>query len=141
MPLLDDNTRSEVKKILERVEAPVRLVSFTQEFECDSCETARSLVAEVASISAKLRHEVYDFVKDADKAREFGVDKVPATIVVGPSGNRVRFYGVPAGYEFANLVEDVLLVSSDDSGLAESSREKLRAIDKPVHLQVLVTPT
>ncbi len=80
-------------------------------------------------------------MKDAEKARELGVDKVPATVVVGPSGNRVRFYGMPAGYEFANLIEDVLLVSSDDSGLSDASREKLRAIDKPVHLQVLVTPT
>ncbi len=51
MPLLDDHTRSEVQKILERVDAPVRLVTFTQEFECDSCESARSLVAEVAAIS------------------------------------------------------------------------------------------
>ncbi len=141
MALLDDNTRSEVKKILDRVEAPIRLITFTQEFECDSCESARSLVAEVAAISDKIQHEVYDFVKDGDKAREFNVDKVPATVVVGPSGNRVRFYGMPVGYEFANLIEDVLLVSSDDSGLSDTSREKLKKIDKPVHLQVLVTPT
>lgn len=141
MPLLDDNTRSEVKKILDRVEAPVRLVTFTQEFECDSCESARTLAAEVAAISDKIEHEVYDFVKDAEKAREFGVDKVPATVVAGPSGHRVRFYGMPAGYEFANLIDDVLLASADDSGLTEESREKLRKIDKPVHIQVLVTPT
>jgi alkyl hydroperoxide reductase subunit AhpF len=141
MAFLDDSTRDQVVKVLEGMDAPVRLVSFTQSFECDSCHDARALVEELASLSGKLSHEVYDLVEQKEKAAEYGIDKVPATIVASDGNHRLRFYGVPGGYEFAVLLEDIVMLSRGDSGLSQESREKLRSIKAPVHLQVLVTPT
>lgn len=141
MALLSDKIRSDVRQVLEAMGSDVRLVSFTQDFECDSCHDARTLIEEVASLSKKLTHEVYDLEADRAKAEELGVDKVPATLVARNGAARVRFYGVPGGYEFATLLEDIVSLSHEDSGLTEESREKLLRIDRPVHLQVLVTPT
>lgn len=141
MALLSDKIRSDVGQVLEAMGSEVRLVSFTQDFECDSCHDARTLIEEVASLSKKLTHEVYDLEADKAKAEELGVDKVPATLVARNGAARVRFYGVPGGYEFATLLEDIVSLSHEDSGLTEESREKLLRIDRPVHLQVLVTPT
>jgi alkyl hydroperoxide reductase subunit AhpF len=141
MPMLDEKIRSDIAKVLDAMDSDVRLVSFTQEFECGSCHDARTLIDEVAGISGKLTHEVYDLVADKGKAGELGVDKVPATLVARDGAARVRFYGVPAGYEFATLLEDIVSLSLGDSGLSEESRAKLRRVDRPVHLQVLVTPT
>jgi glutaredoxin len=50
---------------------PVRLVVFTQEYECPYCAQTRSLLGELAGLSDKLSVEVYDFVADADEARAY----------------------------------------------------------------------
>jgi alkyl hydroperoxide reductase subunit AhpF len=71
----------------------------------------------------------------------FGVDKIPATVVMGERDYGIRFYGIPSGYEFASLVEAIVAVSQRDSGLSPETREKLRRVNAPVHIQVLVTPT
>lgn len=141
MPLLKESDRTEVAKIFEALSEPVRIINFTQSFECDGCSDAHQLMEEVASLSDKLTLEVFDFAKDTQKVAEYGVTRIPATVLAGDRDYGIRFYGVPGGYEFSSLLESILMVSKRASGLSEKLREKVASIDKPVHLQVLVTPT
>ena len=53
----------------------------------------------------------------------------------------VRFAGIPSGHEFSTLIHDLILVSGRDSGLSPETRAFLKGLEKPVHLQVFVTPT
>jgi alkyl hydroperoxide reductase subunit AhpF len=53
----------------------------------------------------------------------------------------VRFLGEPAGYEFSTLVADIVDVSKGRTGLAPATLDAVRAVDRPVHIQVFVTPT
>jgi alkyl hydroperoxide reductase subunit AhpF len=53
----------------------------------------------------------------------------------------IRYYGVPAGYEFAALVNDIFDVSRGDSGLSAQSKAALAQLKEPLHLQVFSTPT
>ncbi len=70
------------------------------------------------------------------------MDKVPALIVAdGDQRTNIRFFGIPAGLEFTALIEDIMMVSEGKTRLSAEVREKIRAIDKPVHIQVFVTPT
>ncbi|MDG6928432.1 MAG: thioredoxin family protein [Nitrososphaerota archaeon] len=140
MPLIDDETRPRVADLLsKRMKDEVKLVVFTQEFECDYCRENRELMEELASLSDKVKVEVYDMARDADRAREFGVANIPATVV---DGNRnVRYFGVPSGYEFSSLLDDLIDASRRATDLSPASRERLKAISKPVHIQVFVTPT
>jgi glutaredoxin-like protein len=39
------------------------------------------------------------------------------------------------------LINDILIVSKRDSGLDAKTREFLKNLDRPLHLQVFVTPT
>jgi len=63
--------------------------------------------------------------------------------VLGEKGedHRIRFFGIPAGYEFASLLEAIEMMSKGDSGLSTITREKLKALSAPLDLQVFVTPT
>jgi glutaredoxin-like protein len=72
-----------------------------------------------------------------------GIDKIPALAVLGGSGKDygIRFFGIPAGYEFASLLEALEMVAKGDSELAPATREKLKELRAPVNLQVFVTPT
>ena len=141
MSMLQDKDKPKVRQRLEEMTGPVKLVNFTQETECQFCRETRELLEDVAALSDKLSLEVYDLLADADKAKEYGVDKIPATVIVGEKDHGIRYYGIPAGYEFAGLLEDILMVSSGDSGLSPESRKMLEGLDKDVHIQVFVTPT
>jgi glutaredoxin-like protein len=105
---------------------------------------AGELVEELASHSGgKVKTEVYDLVRDAAKAQSLGVDKIPAIALLGAGGEDrgIRFFGIPAGYEFMSLLEALEVVSRGDSGLSLETREKLKALKDPLDLQVFVTPT
>jgi alkyl hydroperoxide reductase subunit AhpF len=141
MGYLDDGARASVRDRFAELTGPVRIVNFTQEMECQFCRETRSLMEEVAALSDKIDVEVHDFAAEPEAAAELGVDRIPATVLVGDRDRGVRFLGIPAGYEFASLVEGIALVSSGDSGLSPASRDRLAALASPVHLQVFVTPT
>jgi glutaredoxin-like protein len=141
MPMLKDEDKKEVGNQLAELENPVRLVMFTQDFECDFCSETRELVEELATLSDKVKAEIYDFSKDKDEVDEYNIDKIPAIAVVGERDHGVRFYGIPSGYEFVSLIEAIKVVSSGKAKLSDATREALAQIDEPIHFQVFVTPT
>ncbi len=141
MALIQDREKAKVREILGRMAGPVRIVNFTQELECQYCRETRQLLEEVTELSDKLTLEVHDFLIEKAKADEFKVDWIPATLLLGEKDHGIRFYGIPAGYEFASLLEDIVMVSQGDSGLSPASRAKLAGLKDPLHVQVYVTPT
>jgi len=141
MTLIEERDRAQIRRILAAMGDPVKIVLFTQTLECETCPDTQQLIEELVSLSDKLALEIVDYAADKEKAAQFGIDKVPAIAIIGDEDRGIRYYGIPAGFEFASLLEDLLMVSHGDSGLDSRTREKLAAIDKPVHLQVLVTPT
>jgi glutaredoxin-like protein len=141
MVLIGEEDAAEIRKRLAELANPVRLIHFTQELNVAYASEAKQLLEELAALSPKLALQVYNFVLDKERGAEYGVDKVPATIVRNSKDYGIRFYGLPAGYEFAMLLDAILAVSKGESGLAAETREKLSKIARPVHLEVLVTPT
>ncbi|MCS7282277.1 MAG: thioredoxin family protein [Anaerolineae bacterium] len=141
MPLLNEEIRREVAKFLEGIPRPVRLVMFTQEFECEYCADTRQLVEELAEISDRIVAEIYDFQADRAKAEELGIDKIPAIAVIGEQDYGVRFYGIPSGYEFTSLLYAIRYVSEGKTELSDATLKVLEGLTEPVHIQVFVTPT
>ncbi len=141
MPLLNDEIRQEVSRILADLPGPVRLVMFTQEFECEYCRETRQLVEEVAELSDRITAEIYDFQADRAKAEELGIDKIPAIAIIGAQDYGVRFYGIPSGYEFASFLHAIQSVAAGKPELSDATLRVLAGIQKPVHIQVFVTPT
>ncbi len=141
MALLKEKDREIVKKELQKLKNKVNLIVFTQELECEYCKETRELVEEISKLSDKINYEVYNFAIDKAKVEEYGIDKIPAIAIKGEKDYGIRFYGIPAGYEFTTLIEDIIDVSNEESGLLSQTKEKIKSIDKPVHIQVFVTPT
>lgn len=141
MPLLREKERGQVRQLFEHLDQPVRIVNFTQPFECTYCRETREVLEEVVELSDKITLDVFEFEAGSEEAARYGVDKIPATLLLGEEDYGVRFYGIPSGYEFSTLLEDLIMVSRRDSGLSDGSREKLAQLSEPVHLEVFVTPT
>jgi alkyl hydroperoxide reductase subunit AhpF len=140
--LIKDRDKPQIQKKFQELSNKVKLLMFSQDFECEYCAATRLLLEELAALSDRLSVDVRDFVKDAALAREYGIDKIPATLVLGEKDYGIRFYGVPAGYEFPSLLEAIadvgrgapLKMTDDVAGM-------IAKVDQPVRMQVLVTPT
>lgn len=154
MGLLKDSDREQLRTQLEQLQNPVKLVFFTQALDCDYCPLTQQLLEEVISLSDKLKLQIHNFNIDKDQVLEYKIARVPAIALVRVETRMkdgveetvdrdygIRFYGVPAGFEFASLLGDILDVSSGDSGLNEHSKAALAQLKEPVHLQVFTTPT
>jgi glutaredoxin-like protein len=125
----------------EKLNNPVKIVMFTQEIECGSCNSTRELIQEIAAVNSKLSVQVYDFVADAEKAKEYGVDKIPALAIVGAKDYGVRIYGLPYGYELQTLIDAIVNVSKGTTDLSDKTKKILEEIKTPVHIQVFVSLT
>ena len=131
----------DLEAILTSLDAPVRLVFFTQTFDCDSCLSARQVVDRVAAVSEQITVQEFNLVLDTDQAEAYGVQRAPAIAVVGETDVGIRFYGAPEGHELVSLVEAIALVSSADSGLSDESRALIATVEQPIDIQVFATPT
>jgi len=144
MPFISDDDRNQLKtEFAEKLQRGVRILHFTQEHECMFCRETGEILEELASLSEKIELRSYDFVKDDDVVNKYGIDKIPAIAVLNAGGldYGIRFYGIPSGYEFASLLEDIYDVDAGRSELHESIMEMLPRLKESLHIQVFVTPT
>jgi len=142
MGMLSDEQKEYLRKELkEKLRDEVRLVVFTQEMECQFCKETREIAEDLATVAGQIKVEKHDFEKDAEKARELGIEKIPATAIMGRKDYGIRFYGVPSGYEFRSLIDAIVDVSRGGTSLSQETKKRLAEIREPVHIQVFVTPT
>jgi len=142
MSLIAEEHKEHIKsQLAENLINPVRLIMFTQELECQYCVQTKQLVYELAALNDKIQAEVHDFVADAELAKQYGVDKVPAIVLLGTKDYGIRFYGLPYGYEFQTLMSGLAIVSQGKTALSEETKAKIKSITTPVHIQVFVTLT
>ncbi len=141
MPMLDDKVIKELTESFKGLQSDMAIKYFTQEMECQFCKETRELLQELDKISARIKLEIFDFVKDKSEAQKYGIDRIPATVIMGDTDRGIRFYGIPAGYEFGTLVEAIKMVSNGKVDLNQESKTFLDGLKKDVHLQVFVTPT
>ena len=140
---LDPKTLDELRTRLQALPRPVRLVFVGQSPACAGCREQRRLLEAVAAAGDQVRLETLDLVADAPRVRELGVDKVPATLVQDADGKDlgIRFYGLTSGYEFASLIEAMEMVARGESGLGPELEDLVALIDRPTHIEVMVTLT
>lgn len=132
-----------VKDQLAGMTRRVKIIHFTQTLECTYCRETRLLLEELVLLSDLLSLEVYNFQTEPEVVQKYGIDKIPATLLVSEDGSNsgIRFYGIPSGYEFTSLLEDITDLSNTRHGFSGELQKDIQEIDKPVHIQVFVTPT
>jgi len=127
-----------IERFRNELVEPVKIILFTQNINCEYCPETEQLLRELAETSEKIQLEVKNFAIDKLEVQKYKIDKVPAILV---GNERIRYFGIPAGYEFAALIEDIVEVSRKSSFLSTSSQEKIRSLKVPINIKVFVTPT
>lgn len=144
--MLNDTIIKQINDAFAAIEEPVQVLYFGSKDNCETCTETRQLLEEVTALHDKIELGVYDIEEHREVASRFNVEYAPGIVIAARDDADVRnlgvqFSGIPAGHEFSTFINDILIVSKRDSGLSETTREFLRSLDKPVHLQVFVTPT
>jgi alkyl hydroperoxide reductase subunit AhpF len=166
MSLLGPDDQQRLREEFAQLTRRVHLIYCTQSVGCETCAQARRILDELPPLSDRIVIDEVNFVLEPDRAKTFGIDRVPGIAVAyeDPSDpdlplrdSRIRFLGTPSGYEFISLVQAVILAGREAGGssgpgepdesapeglqLSETSRARLGALTQPVTLQVFTTPT
>ncbi len=131
MPLLDEETKNAIKKDFFSVLEETVTLEF-HEKPGQFTEEIKALLNELKELTDKLNVEI----KPADANEEGPVIIFKSPHIKGDA----RFYGAPTGYEFATLLEAIKMASTGKIG-NPPSREFAPKINKPIKLEVFVTPT
>ena len=142
MALISQADQDKLREAFNEMTSAVRLLFFTQTLGCETCPQTRQILDELPPLSDKISIEEVNLVLEGDKAKQYGIDRVPAIALVSEEkDSRIRFLGTPAGYEFISLIQAILLVGGRPPGLTEENRKRLAAVNKPLTMQVFTTPT
>ncbi len=144
--LLNEQVVGQLKQAFADLTNPVQILFFGSKEGCDYCGETQQLLTEISMVDARVSLSVHDLKEDAVLASQYRVDKVPAIVIASKDGGQivdlgVQFAGIPAGYEFSTLITDIIYASKQATGLGAATREFLKTLTQPLHLQVFVTPT
>jgi len=144
--VLDPQITSQIQQAFDGIVEPVQVLLFTSKANCDYCNETQQLLEEVIALNDNVELSVYDIEQNQDLASKFNVTNTPGIVIAAKDEQDIKnfgiqYSGIPAGHEFSTLINDILMVSKRDSGLDAKTREYLKTLDRPLHLQVFVTPT
>lgn len=143
MAIFNEVVTQQLGEMLEELQDEVYLLFFTQKDGGELCEEGLRFVEEFAQISPKIKLEIIDSAENPELARSYGVDKVPAMILLDKDrrDHGIKYYGIPGGYEINSFLTSLAEVSGRREALSESLQKRIAQIDKDIHLQVFVTMT
>ncbi len=140
MPLLDENTKNEVKNFLRGMENRIKLVYFDSGDNCTYCNDIAMLLDEIKGAGDKIEVEKH-LISDKAAAEKYGADRAPLVIFDGKNKGKVRFYGIPSGHEFGGFLATIVEVSKGETvEFPEDLKKKIASINVPLRLDVFVTP-
>ena len=150
MDMIPDEDKEFLRRRFEQeLENPVTITAFTSKaagleqpgLECEFCKETEELLRELAELSDRIVIESRRYSPDDEMVKDLEVDKIPAIIVKGEGMKGVRYFGIPGGFEFSSLIEDIVDVSRRATDLSQQVKDRIKGIDEAVHIQVFVTPT
>lgn len=148
MAIMNDATRKKVRDIFAKeLQDSLEIMLFHDQGAGDQeqfTDATREIIGELAALAdGKVSVRDLAIQENAELVQQYGVDKFPALVFLDGQGRDrgMRFYGAPVGYEFMALLEDIVDLSKDLTRLSDAVRDQIKAIQKPVVIQVFSTPT
>jgi len=149
MALLNDQIKQQLQdRFAETLKEPVELTLYTRPgsgrlilpsgMGCATCDDARALAEELAATAPDLvKLEVVDVTSQETQV----VDVPTLTLAARGQEARVRWQGLPGGFEFATVVDAIERASSGELGLSAETTDALERLTEPVEVMVFATPT
>lgn len=149
--MLPDTVLAQVReRFAERLDGPVEARLYLRPgsgrlilpagLGCATCDDARKLITALAELDPeRIALEVVDVTQV--EAPGDVIDLPFLTLGTPGADHRIRFLGLPAGFEFGMVVEAVERLSGAAADLAPETVEALADLTDPVEILVFTTPT
>ena len=138
--LIDDESKKHLQERFDKeMKDEVVVDLFTGTDNQDYVEFTTKVLTELSEIDSRIKINKFDINSDEAKAR--GLETSPTLTLGWDKGYKIEYWGAPAGYETGGLIESILFISNETSGLPSSTLESLDYLDKEVKLYSFVTPT
>ena len=151
MAIISDQDQEFLRKHFEEnLASDVEILMFTERSSpiimpgkqpCETCEQTEDLLKEVAELSDNISLTVREISTAAEEAAAHGIDRVPAFVLKGAARGGVRFFGIPAGYEFSGFIADLIDAAAGTTDLSDETRSFLASLTEEVNIKVFTTPT
>jgi alkyl hydroperoxide reductase subunit AhpF len=150
MAIIDERLAQQLReRFADRLRGPVELRLVTRPgtgrlilpsgYGCATCDDARELVEAIAATAPD--HLTVDIV-DVSEHPESDAEDVPTLALAAPGEPaRIRFQGLPAGFEFATVIDAIERLSANEHGLGPLSVEALEHVTEDIEVMVFATPT
>jgi hypothetical protein len=122
-----------------RLVKPVKLIVFTKDTDCKSCQSVTELARAIKAHFGMLALEIYDVVMDRDQTELFDIRRAPALVVQGGEGRAVTFYGLTENMMLEVLMNAIRDISAAKGRLSEDIRRSLQRLKDKVMIRVFAS--
>lgn len=135
------NEIDEIRNHIDALPGPVELIIVRDAALSDAEEALEKRMRELTMFSHHLHLQIWIRASDPHKIAQFGVDRVPALLIHGVAGGRIRFYGTPTNSELIALLKTIKEAARGHIDLTPADRHVFSNLVYPLHLRLLVPPT
>ena len=134
----------------DRLTGGVKIEHFTQRplsilvagrDECRFCNEMKQTLEELRALSPKISLRIHELSESAALAAEYGVDRVPSTILRGQLNRALRFDGFPGAGLFPPLVDALVTASRGSTELDGRLKKSLQSVRDRLDVRLFVSPS
>jgi len=101
-------------------------------------ETATNL----ANLNPKIKVIVEKVVDGKNqRMRDMRIENYPVLVVTKGEFNRIRYYGVPSGFEISPISDAIVELSASKSGLSQKAKDSLATVRRRANIKIFVLTT
>lgn len=138
--LLNDNLRTQLKGVLNRMDKEVTLVSIVDESLPKSLEL-RDLVLDIANLGDKLNAQIYTKGAQPEIESKINADKFPVVALLNDKGeySGVKFHGVPGGHELNSFILAIYNLAGPGQNIDTKILSDIKSIDKKTNIKIAIS--
>mgnify|MGYP001772610933 CR=1 FL=1 len=138
----DEELVGELKRMFANMKNPVTIKYFKDpEAECMYCEDTEQIL-ELLNMTSNGMIRIAKYTSKDPEAKKYNIPMFPAILIHGVDEWNIRYFGIPAGYEFGAFVEDILDASTGKPEVDPKLAELLnKYVVQPTRIMIFVTPT
>lgn len=128
------------RKFSSGMKDDVTLVVFADDtgIASELVETATNL----AMLSPKIKVEVEKVVDGKNqRMRDMRIENYPVLVVTKGDFNRIRYYGVPGGFEVSPISDAIVELSASKAGLSQKAKDSLATVRRRANIKIFVLMT
>jgi len=141
MMLSEGDRASLERKFAQRMKDDITILLIADE----GSATAKELI-DFANALSQITPKIKVDIQPADggknlRMRELHIEHWPCLVLVKGDFVRIRYYGIPAGYELPSLIDAIVELSSNSTPLSQKAKSALATVRRRANIKIFILTT